>query len=120
MLSIDLHLHKLGYHKKEKTIRDKSRIMGEALLANSNALTINNNHSLNQACHKLNTELLNALDKTGPLKTIKDPNKPRQPWFNKHIRDQQKIVRSRQRAWNKYRQPHQWKPIQKRRTYTID
>ena len=93
IVSIDLHLHKTRYPKIEKTIRDKTRITGEALLINFNAPTIDNNGSFNQACHKFNTELLIALNRIAPLKTIKYSNKPRQPWFNKYIRDQKKIVR---------------------------
>ena len=71
MVSIDLHLHILRYPKIEKTIRDKTRITEEALLTNFNAPTIDNNDSLNQACHQFNTDLLNALGRTAPLKTIK-------------------------------------------------
>ena len=80
----------------------------EALLTNFTALTLDTNDSLDQACNKLNTELHNALEKTAPLKAIKYSDKPRQPWFNKYIRGQQKTVRSRQRACSKYRQPHHW------------
>ena len=94
MVSTDLHLHKLRYPKIEKTIRNKTRIMGEALIINFNALTIYNNDSLDQACHQFNTELLNALDRPAPLKTITYSKKPRQPWFNKYIRDQKKILQS--------------------------
>ena len=113
MVSIDLHLHKLRYLKIEKTIRDKSRITLEALLTIFNPLTTDDNNSLDKACNQLNTELLNVLDKTVPLKLIKYSNKPRQPWSNKHIRDKEKIARSRQRAWNKYRQHHHWKTYTK-------
>ena len=67
MVSIYLHLHKLGYPKIEKTIRDKTRITGEALLISFNAPTIDNNF-LDQACHWFSTELLNALDRIAPLK----------------------------------------------------
>ena len=108
MVSIDLQLHNLRYPKIKKTIRDKTRITAQALLANFTASTLDTNDPLDQTCHKLNTELHNALEKTAPLKTIKYSDKPRQLWFNKNIRGQQKIVRSRQKAWSKYRQPHHW------------
>ena len=32
MASIDLHLHKLRYPKMEKTIRDRTRLMGGAMI----------------------------------------------------------------------------------------
>ena len=38
-----------------------------------------------------------------------------EPWLYKYIRDQQKIVRWRQRAWNTYRQPHHWTAYTKER-----
>ena len=68
MISIDFHLHKLRYPKIEKTIREKTRITWEALLIYFNAPGIDNNDSLNQACHQLNTELINAMDRIAPLK----------------------------------------------------
>ena len=94
MVSIDLHLHKLRYPKIEKTIRDGTRLMAETMLTNFNAPSVDINDLLDHACHQFNTELLNALDRIAPLKTIKHSDKPRQPWFNKHIRDQKKIVQS--------------------------
>ena len=94
MVSIDLHLHKLRYLKIEKTIRDRTKLTGKAMITNFNAPSIDVNDYLDQACHQFNTELHKALDRTAPLKTIKYLDKPRQPWFNKHIRDQTKIVRS--------------------------
>ena len=68
MVSIDLLLHKLRYPQIKKTIRDKLRITAEALLTNFKPPTIDNNDSVNEACNQLYTELLNALDKTMPLK----------------------------------------------------
>ena len=115
MVSIDLQLHKLRYLKQKKMIRDKTRITAKALLTNFTAPILDPNDSLDQACNKLNTELHNALEKTAQLKTIKCSDKPRQLWFNKYVRDQQKIVRSRQRAWSRYRQPHHWTAYTKER-----
>ena len=115
MVSIDLQLHKLRYLRQKKMIRDKTRITAKALLTNFTALILDPSDSLDQACNKLNTGLCNALEKTAPLKTIICSDKPRQPWFNKYVRGQQKIVRSRQRAWNRYRQPHHWMAYTKER-----
>ena len=108
MVSIDLQLHKLRYPRQKKMIRDKTRITAKALLTNFTTLILDPNDSLDQAHNKLNTELHNALEKTAPLKTIICSDKPRQLWFNKYVRGQQKIVRSRQRAWSRHRQPHHW------------
>ena len=115
MVSIDLQLHKLRYPKQKKMIRDKTRITAKALLTNFTAPILDPNNSLDQACTNLNTELHNALEKTVPLKTIIYSDKPRQPWFNKYVRGQQKIARSRQRAWSRYRQPHHWTAYTKER-----
>ena len=115
MVSIDLQLHKLRYPRQKKIIRDKTRITAKALLTNFTTLILDSNDSLDQACNKLNTELHNALEKTAPLKTIICSDKPRQPWFNKYVRGQQKIVRSRQRAWSRYRQPNHWMAYTKER-----
>ena len=53
MVSIDLRLHKLRYHKIKKAIRDKTRMTAEALLTNFTALTLETNASLDQVCHKV-------------------------------------------------------------------
>ena len=90
MVSIDLQLHKLRYPKIKKTIRGKTRITAKALQTNFTVPPLDTNDSLDQTYHKLNTELHNALEKTAPLKTIKYLDKPRQLWFNKYIRGQQK------------------------------
>ena len=89
MVSIDFQLHKLRYMRQKKVIRNKTRITAKALLTNFNALILDPNDSLDQACSKLNIELHNALEKTVPLKTIKCSDNPRQPWFNKYVRGQQ-------------------------------
>ena len=115
MVSIDLQLHKLRYPRQQKMIRDRTRITAKILLTNFTALILHPSDSLDQACNKLNTELHNALEKNAPLKTIKCSDKPRQPWFNKYIRGQKKIVRSRQRAWSMYRQTHHWTAYTKER-----
>ena len=86
MVSFDLQLHKLRYLRQKKMIRDKTRITAKALLTIFTALILDPNDSLDQACNRLNTELHNALEQTIPLKTIKYPDKPRQPWFNKYQR----------------------------------
>ena len=115
LVSIDLQVYQLKYPKIKKTTRDKAKMTDEALLTTFTALTLDTTDSLDQACHKLTRELHNALEKTAPLKAINYSDKPRQPWFNKYIRGQQKIVRSRQRSWCKYRQPHHWMACTKER-----
>ena len=64
MVSIGLQWHKLRHPKIKKTIRDKTRMTAEALLTNFTALTLDTNDSLDQTCHRVNTELHNALEKT--------------------------------------------------------
>ena len=120
MVSIDLQLHKLRYPKQKKMIRDKTRITAKTLLTNFTAPTLDSNDSLDQACNKLNTELNNALEKTAPLKTNNYSDKSRQLWFNKYVRGQQKIVRSRQRACSRCRQPHHWTACTKERNISTD
>ena len=108
MVSIIIHLHKVRYPEIEKTIWDRTKLSEESMLTNFNAPSIDVNDSLNQAYHRFNTELLKAFDRTAPLKTIKYLDKPRQAWFNKHIKDQEKVVRPQQMTWNKNRQPNHW------------
>ena len=49
------------------------------------------------------------LDKYAPEKIIKRTEKPQNLWFNHTLCKWQKIVKKRQRTWNKYKQQHHWK-----------
>ena len=55
------------------------------------------------------------VDHTAPLKEIKSVDKQHKPYYNKYIRDQWKIVKTRERTWLKYREQHKWLANKKER-----
>ena len=55
------------------------------------------------------------LDKTAPEKTVKVSDKPKQPYFNKYVWEQRKIIKNREMAWQKLRKDHQWMAHKKER-----
>ena len=60
------------------------------------------------------------LDKTAPEKTIKVYDKPKQPYFNKYVCEQRKIVRNRERAWQSSRKITNGWSIKKKETGTTN
>ena len=57
------------------------------------------------------------LDNRVPLKEMKSIDKPHKPYYNKYIKNQQKIVKTRERTWLKYREHCQWQALQERKKY---
>ena len=62
------NLYTIINSSQEKTIRDNTKITGEASVINFNVPTIDHGNSIDKACHWLNVELLSALGRITPLK----------------------------------------------------
>ena len=58
---------------------------------------------------QLNNELLRTLDTVAPEKEVLVSVHPKQPWYDQYVKDQHHVVRNRERAWLKYKQPEHWK-----------
>ena len=69
--------------------------------------TIEDHLGLGHTYEQLTKEQQDMQDKTAPLKEIKTRDKPHKPYYNKCIRNQRRTVKTRERAWLKYRQQHQ-------------
>ena len=112
---VDINIKKQKYPTETKEIRDRRKLTGPTLTQNFTPPDIDENTTINEAARQLNTELCKALDATAPVKTIKFTNRPKQPWFNKFIREQKNIVKNHERKWRKYKQQHQWQAYMKER-----
>ena len=97
MVSVDINIKKQKYPIETKEIRDRMKLTGPTLAQNFTPPDFDENTTINEAASQLNTELHKALDATAPVKTIKFTNRPKQPWFNKFIREQKNVVKNHER-----------------------
>ena len=77
--------------------------------------TIEDQLGLSHTYNQFITELQNILDNTASLKEIKTRDKTHKPYYTKYIRNQQKIVTTRERTWLKYKEQYQWQAYKKER-----
>ena len=105
---IDIYLHKEKPKPTTKKICNNEEITKEVLIQNFKPPIIDEKMGLNQAYNQLEVRLQKMLDKTAPEKTINVYDKPKQPYFNKYVHEQRKIVKNRERAWQKFKKDHQW------------
>ena len=116
MVTIDTNLKKQSWTKSTLTIRDSSKLKMANLMTNFTPPILEMDVILSQAYDQSYTELQKMLDTVASKKTIKQINKPKNSWFNKYVRQQRKVVKTRDRVWRRYKQDHQWHTYKKERT----
>ena len=67
------------------------------------------------AVKALEKELTRTLDELAPLQDRRKKKIPSRPWYNATLKEQKRIVRTRECIYNKDRQPHQWKAFTRER-----
>ena len=107
MLTMDTSLKKQVWTKSILTIRESSQLTTENLMANLTQPILEKDVTLSQTYDQFNTELQKMLDAVAPKKSIKQIDKPKNPWFNKYIRQQRKVAKNRDTIWRRYKQDHQ-------------
>ena len=71
--------------------------------------------SFEQAVVELEKELTTTLDELAPLQDRRKKKQPSRPWYNAILKEQRRIVRTREQIYNRDRQPHQWKAVTRER-----
>ena len=92
LVTVDTKLKKQSWSKSNLTIMDSSKFTIENLMANFTPPILQLDVILSQVYNQFNTELQKMLDALAPKKTIKQTDKPKNPWFNKHIKQQRKVA----------------------------
>ena len=64
--------------------------------------------TIDQVYNEFKEEWIKMLNALAPQKTIKTTEKLQQPWFNRHIRQQHKVMNNCYHVWVKYKQAHHW------------
>ena len=70
---------------------------------------------LDQLITKLDTELRRVIDSLAPTKEVTVLTHRRQPWYDETVKSQHKVVRDRERVWNKYKLESTWIAYKKER-----
>ena len=80
---------------------------------NNSAILEEENFEL--AVKSLEKELTRTLDELAPLQDRRKKKIPSRPWYNATLKEQKRIVRTRERIYNRDRQLHQWKAFTRER-----
>ena len=80
---------------------------------NNSAILEEENFKL--AVKSLEKELTRTLDKLAPLQDRRKKKIPSRPWYNATLKEQKRIVRTRECIYNRDRQLHQWKAFNRER-----
>ena len=71
---------------------------------------------VNQSAKSFENHLSTIANELAPLKEIKVTVRKPNVWYNATIREQKRVVRSREKIWRKYREKQHWTAYQKERT----
>ena len=82
--------------------------------ANFNNTSILEQDDFEQAVIELEKELTRTLDELAPQDRRKK-KQPSRPWYNATLKEQRRILRTRERIYNRNRQLHQWKAYTRER-----
>ena len=115
MVSVELSLKKPIPPIVRKVVRDCSKITPQSFAENYTNPNYDENTTLEEAHNLFEEELLKALNRVAPLKTIKCTNRQKHPWHNQFIKEQKRVVKNREKIWRQYRQEHQWLAYTKER-----
>ena len=91
---------------KTESYRDFNPRDFEASFDNS---TILEQDDFTLAVQELEKELTRTLDELAPLQDRRKKKQPSRPWYSATLKEQRRIVRTRECIYNRNRQPHQWK-----------
>ena len=80
---------------------------------NNSAILEEENFEL--AVKALEKELTRTLDELAPLQDRRKKKIPSRPWYNATLKEQKRIVRTREHIYNRDRQLHQWKAFTRER-----
>ena len=107
MVSVKLSLKKPIPPIVRKVIRDCSKITPQSFAKNYTNPNYSENTTLDEVHNLFEEELLKALNRVAPLKTIKCTNRQKHPWHNQFMKEQKRVVKNREKIWRQYRQDHQ-------------
>ena len=99
MVLVELSLKKSIPPIVRKVIRDCSKITPQSFAENYTNSNYSENTTLEEVHNLFEEELLKALNRVAPLKTIKCTNRQKHPWYNQFIKEQKRVVKNREKIW---------------------
>ena len=115
LVGIELQMKKQLVRAESSKTRSYRNFNPSDFEANFNNTSILEQDSFEQAVIELEKELTRTLDELAPLQDRRKKKKPSRPWYNATLREQRRIVRTRECIYNRDRQLHQWKAFTRER-----
>ena len=115
LVGIELQMKKQLVKTESSKTRSYRKFNPSDFEANFNNTSILEQDSFEQAVIELEKELTRTLDELAPLQDRRKKKQPSRPWYNATLKEQRRIVRTREHIYNRDRQLHQWKAFTRER-----
>ncbi|XP_070565305.1 uncharacterized protein [Ptychodera flava] len=97
-----------GVMKKKVESRNFKKVNRDDFINDLHYINLATNKDADSISNQLRNELVTIVNKHAPKRIKAVVERKHHIWYNDDIKDQKKLLRSRENIWRKYRQPHQW------------
>ena len=115
LVGIELEIRKHQVRIESSKTRNYKNFNTSSFETSFNDSTILEQDNFEQAVKALEKELTRTLDELAPMQDRRKKKISSRPWYNSTLREQKRIVRNRERIYNRDRQLHQWKAFTRER-----
>ena len=115
LVGIELEMRKQQVRIESSKTRNYKNFSTSSFETSFNDSTILDQDNFELAVKALEIELTRTLDELAPLQDRRKKKIPSRPWYNSTLRQQKRIVRTREHIYNRDRQLHQWKAFTRER-----
>ena len=115
LVGIELEMRKQQVRIESSKTRNYKNFSTSSFDTSFNDSTILDQDNFELAVKALEIELTRTLDELAPLQDRRKKKIPSRPWYNSTLRQQKRIVRTREHTYNRDRQLHQWKAFTRER-----
>ena len=115
LVGIELEMRKQQVRIESSKTRNYSNFSTSTFDTSFKDTTILEQDNFEQAVKELEKELTRTLDELAPLQDRRRKKIPSRPWYNSTLKEQKRIVRTRERIYIRDRQPHQWQAFTRER-----
>ena len=115
LVGIELEMRKQQVRIESSKTRNYKNFSTSSFETSFNNSTILDQDNFELAVKALEGELTRTLDELAPLQDRRKKKIPSRPWYNSTLREQKRIVRTRECIYNRDRQLHQWKAFTRER-----
>ena len=115
LVGIELQMKKQQVRIESSKARNNKNFDTSSFETSFNNSAILEEENSELAVKSLEEELTRTLDELAPLQDRRKKKIPSRPWYNATLKEQKRIVRTRECIYNRDRQLHQWKAFTRER-----